>query len=169
MPLRRRRGRRAIVLGVAAGALLAIAVIRSAAVTAGPASTLVVETPGGLHVMSVALPPDGAFTLRYRNSLYGTPAAEDFVVTNGAIRLVGLRAEQLAVLEEYYAISSPARRDPTGGDWWAEPAHRPVIDSLQLAATDLGQRTLIVAGASPVELWRLVDDAAPHLVLRVDR
>jgi hypothetical protein len=169
MGLRRRRRGRAIVLSVAAGALLSITLIGSAAVPAGPVSSLLVETPGGRIVASVALPPDGAFTLRYRNSLYGTPAAEDFVVTDGAIHLVGLRAEQLAVLEEYYAISSPARRDPAGGDWWAEPAHRPVIQALQLAATDLGERTLHVSGATPVELWRLVDDGAPHLVLRAGR
>lgn len=41
--------------------------------------------------------------------------------------------------------------------------------ALLVAATDLGERTLLVDGASPLELWRLVDDAQPTVRIELDR
>jgi hypothetical protein len=40
------------------------------------------------------------------------------------------------------------------------------IETLIVAGTDLGQRTLLVDGAAPVALWRLVDDRSPSVELR---
>src|SRR5919106_1044322 len=122
-------------------------------------ATLRVSLPDGTLLTAAPLPPDGSFALRYRNSIYGTLAEERFVVTDdGELRLVELAAEQLAVLEEYYAITVPARRSPGRMGWTAPPAHVPVISELRIAATDHGQRTLLVAGAAPLQLWRLVED-----------
>jgi hypothetical protein len=124
----------------------------------------------GTTLATVPLPEDGAFALRYRNSLYGTLAEERFVVTDeGELRLVELAADQLAVLEEYYAITTPAR--PTDGRcaWTAEPAHVPVITELRIAATDRGGRTLLVEGQPALDLTGFVDDAAPTVILELDR
>jgi hypothetical protein len=121
---------------------------------------------------TVPLAADRAFSLRYRNSLYGTLAEERFIVTgDGQLRLVELAADQLAVLEEYYAIRAPARRDAGAGGraWSADPAHVPVIAELRVAATDRGERTLLVAGQSPVDLTRFVTDAAPTVIVELDR
>jgi hypothetical protein len=152
-------------------ALLAISV--SALLLAGtvaadaPArSALQLTLPDGTTLATVPLPPDGSFALRYRNSLYGTLAEERFVLTDGGeLRLVELAAEQLAVLEEYYAITDPARPAHQGDGWTATPAHVPVITQLRVAATDLGERTLLVHGHTPIELWRFVEDHDPSVLL----
>jgi hypothetical protein len=161
------RGRSTALAIVAASLVLALAAA-SAIARSGP--TLEVSLPDGQLLARVTLPADGSFGLRYRNSLYGTLAEERFVVTDdGRIRLVSLAAEQLAVLEEYYAITQAAR-PATGADrlaWEARPAHVPTPDQLRVAATDRGERTLVVDGAPALALWRLVDDAAPTVVLEV--
>ena len=142
----------------------------SVAADGSSVATLRVSLPDGTLLTAAPLPPDGSFVLRYRNSLYGTLAEEHFVVTgSGELRLVELAAEQLAVLEEYYAITTPAQRGPGRMNWTALPAHVPVIRELQIAATDHGQRTLLVAGAPPLELWRLVEDGDPTVILELDR
>jgi hypothetical protein len=131
--------------------------------------SLRVGLPDGTTLATVPLPADGSFALRYRNSLYGTLAEERFVVTDrGELRVVELAADQLAVLEEYYAITTPARRDPDGIGWTAPPAHVPVIIELRIAATDLGERTLLVAGQPAIELWRFVEDGDPTVILELD-
>lgn len=160
------RGRSTALAIVAAGLVLVLAAA-SAIARSGP--TLEVLLPGGQLLARVTLPGDGAFALRYRNSLYGTLAEERFVADGGRIRLVSLAAEQLAVLEEYYAITERAR-PAAGGEglgWEAAPAHVPTPDQLRVAATDRGERTLIVDGAPALALWRLVGDASPTVVLRV--
>lgn len=165
--LSRWRGRRAVLAIVAAAVLLGAA----AAVALGGGSSPAVRVllPDGRVVARVPLPDGGTFALRYRNSLYGTLAEERFTVTaDGRIRLAGLEAEQLAVLEEYYAVDSPARPAP-GLGWMALPARTPVERVLRVAATDLGERTLLVDGTEPLELWRLVDDASPTVLLEVER
>jgi hypothetical protein len=163
-----RRWRRqsfAVALSVGCGLMLA-----SATTGTGPASDLrlLVALPDGTTLASVGLPADASFALRYRNSLYGTLAEERFVVTgDGELRLVELAADQLAVLEEYYAIDSPARAVAGARGWEATPAHVPVITQLRIAATDRGERTLLVEGAPPLELFRLVDDTEPTVVLEL--
>lgn len=111
------------------------------------------------------------FALRYRNSLYGSLAEERFSVRDGRMTLRELAADQLAVLEEYYAISRPASRAAPGDArrWTAAPGIHVEERRLRVAATDLGERTLIVDGSQPLDLWRLVDDVEPIVVLAVDR
>lgn len=151
---------------------LAIIVLAAASITlrtstvdaSGP--RLVLSGPDGSVLTQVGV-PDGRFTLQYRNSLYGTLAQEHYVLRpDGAIVLVGLAAEQLAVLEEYYAIEEPARASYEGSmRWTAEPAREVVIDELVVAATDRGERELLVADAEPILLTALVDDRRPSLTL----
>ena len=148
------------------------ALLASAAIgAANPAErALRVTLPDGTTLARVSLPADGSFTLRYRNSLYGTLAEERFVATaGGELRLVELAADQLAVLEEYYAIDEPAHREVGSRTFAAQPAHVPFIERLQIAATDRGERTLLVDGHPPVELWRLVEDGDPSVLLELDR
>jgi hypothetical protein len=161
---RRWRGRAVLATGLATAVLGAATAILAA--DAPP--TLRVTSPEGELLASVPLPPDGMLTLRYRNSLYGTLAEERFVVTgDGQLQLVGLAAEQLAVLEEYYAIDEPATAAPAPMHWQAQPANDVLVRELRIAATDLGERTILVAGAAPIELWTLVDDHEPTIVLAV--
>ena len=112
------------------------------------------------------------FAVRYRNSLYGTLAEERYRVgADGRFRLVELAADQLAVLEEYYAVpGAPWRGDSRDRrDWIAEPdPQRPAAFSrLSIAATDLGRRTILVPGHPPLPLWRLVSDN-PTVVLQIE-
>jgi len=160
------RGRRAglaiIVIAIAGGAS---AVVATEATGSG---YLTVTDAGGTTIARVALPHDGSFALRYRNSLYGTAAEERFRVEHGDLVLISLAAEELAVLEEYYAIRSPAVRDE-GGDllWRASPADDVRLPELRVAATDLGRRTLIVSDTPPIRLWELVEDRAPTVRISV--
>ena len=158
--------------GLTIAAALVVLLGAGAADAGGRAPALVVRGSDGTALARIELPPDGGFALRYRNSLYGSLVEERFVVTaDGRLRLVGLAADELAVLEEYYAIDRPAFRPPLGVPraWQAEPPVTVEEDAILIAATDLGERTLLVDGAPPLELWRLVDDAAPSVWLEVDR
>jgi hypothetical protein len=157
-------------------ALAALAVGAGAVGTARSGETgrdrraVVVTDAGGDVLARVALPAD-RFAVRYRNSLYGTLAEERYTVASGRFTLHELAADQLAVLEEYYAVPGPPRPAPEG-DRRAfvaapHPERSPTFDELSIAATDLGERTLLVPGSDPVELWRLVDDE-PTVVLQVD-
>jgi len=147
---------------VALGVLLTAASLAGA--DHGPRTTLEVRDGAGAVLERRALGADGVFSLRYRNSLYGTQAEERFVATGSRFELRELAARQLAVLEEYYAVSERSTRDSRG--WWrASPAYELELESLTVAATDLGRRTLIIEGQAPLELWRLVDDGAPSVVL----
>jgi hypothetical protein len=166
----RRRGWRAGLAAVlAVGVVLAVAVLASAVLDrARPALT--VRDADGALLARVPLSAGQGFALRYRNSLYGTLAEERFVVAaQGQLRLVELAADQLAVLEEYYAVTEPAMRAPRGSRraWVATPARTVELPELTIAATDLGERTLLVPGRSPLPLWRLVE-ADPTVVLQVE-
>jgi hypothetical protein len=135
--------------------------------TRGPA--LAVRDADGALLARIPLGTGQGFALRYRNSLYGTLAEERFVVAEqGRMRLVELAADQLAVLEEYYAVTQ-AQRTPQGSRraWVAGPATAVELDELSIAATDLGERTLLVDGRAPLPLWRLVEED-PTVVLRVE-
>jgi hypothetical protein len=157
-------------LTIAAGIVV---LLGAGAVLAGSQGReLVVRGFDGSELARVELPSHGRFTLRYRNSVYGSLVEERFVVTTeGRLRLVGLAADELAVLEEYYAVDRPAVRQPAGSStaWEAEPSLTVEQEAILIAATDLGERTLLVDGASPLELWRLVDDAAPSVWLGLER
>ncbi len=117
--------------------------------------------------------PGTSFSVSYRNSLYGTLAEERYAVQpDGTFKLEEIAADQLAVLEEYYAVPdapSPAgESDPR--EWVVEPdpARPAVFERLSIAATDLGQRTLHVPGAPPLELWSLVEDNNPFVELHLE-
>jgi hypothetical protein len=156
-------------LTIAALGLLLLGAAATVAESDGPA--LVARRPDGSTLARVELPADGTFALRYRNSLYGSLVDERFVVTaDGRMRLTRLGADELAVLEEYYAIDRPAAPGAAVAPraWEADPAVGVEEDAILIAATDLGERTLLVDGAPALELWRLVDDAAPSVWLEVD-
>ena len=110
------------------------------------------------------------FVLRYRNSLYRSLAEERFTARDGRLELVSLAADELAVLEEYYQIAGRARRVRNDGlrAWSASPALPVSVSELHIAATDLGQRTLVLPGRADVELWRTVDDHRPTVTLRLE-
>jgi hypothetical protein len=156
--------------GLAVAATFAcLAGIAAVNATAQTTPALVVRDPAGALIARVPLAPGGEFTLRYRNSLYHSLAEERFVVTDaGQLRLVELAADELAVLEEYYAIDQPAVRSDGDRAWTAVPALPVEEATLRIAATDRGQRTLIVEGQPSMELWRFVDDGDPSVLLEVD-
>lgn len=141
-----------------------------AAVADDHGRSVTVREPGGTLLAHIPLPGD-RFALSYRNSIYGTLAEERYrVAPDGSFRVVTLAAEQVAVLEEYYAVPGPARRGPAGPArhaWLAEPGSSVVLDELALAATELGERTLHVPGSPPVALPPLVTND-PTVVLDVE-
>jgi hypothetical protein len=158
---------RGLAAALLAGAVLVAGAVAGTVDSRGPA--LAVRDADGALLARIPLPADQDFALRYRNSLYGTLAEERFVVAErGQMRLVELAADQLAVLEEYYAVRH-AVRAPWGSRraWVAGPATAVELDQLSIAATDLGERTLLVAGRWPLPLWRLVDDD-PTVVLQIE-
>ena len=171
---RRRAGR-----WLAAVVLVVVVLIGAvaAATTAAPAGTdgraVVVRTPDGEVVASVPLTGD-RFAVGYRNSVYTTLAEERYrVLPDGRFTLVELAADQVAVLEEYYAVPGAPRPAPSG-DRRAhvagpDPARPAVFDVLNIAATDLGERTLYVPGAAPVPIWRLVTGEDPTVLLEIER
>lgn len=113
------------------------------------------------------------FAVSYRNSIYETPAEERYrVLPQGRFRLVQLAAAQLAVLEEYYAISSAPRPAPAGDrrQWIVPPDddRSPTFERLSIAATDLGQRTIHVPGEPPLALWKLVGSQHPFVALSIE-
>lgn len=130
---------------------------------------LVVSDAGGAILAKSEL-ADGRFALHYRNSVYGSLAEERFAVAgDGRIFLAGLAAEELAVLGEYYTARKPRLADD--GDalrWEAAPQQTMALEELTVAATDLGERTLLVSGRPPIALWLLVGDSAPGLTLRAE-
>ncbi|MDJ0377319.1 hypothetical protein [Cryobacterium sp. PH31-L1] len=121
-----------------------------------------------------SLPLDGdSFSVSYRNSIYQTMAEERYVVAaDGKYELVEIAADQLAVIEEYYAVPDAPRPSPAG-DRRAyvvepDPLHPAVFEALSIAATDLGERTIHIPGSSPYALWQLVDDDDPYLILEIE-
>jgi len=165
----RAAGPAAGLLLLAVGALVATGVAASRPPNVQP--RLVVIASDGTRLAEMPLRGEGRLTLRYRNSVYRSLAEERFVITSsGELSLEGLAADELAVLDEYYgaldtvpAPAGDARR------YVGAPAYAVVLDELTLAATDLGQRTLLLPGERPLELWQLVTDADPSVTLRVER
>jgi hypothetical protein len=163
----------AVLLGGAAVLVGAGADATTAAPAGGDGPAVVVRTPDGDVLASVPLAGD-RFAVGYRNSVYTTPAEERYrVLADGRFALVELAADQVAVLEEYYAVPG-APRPALPGDRRAhvaepDPARSAVFDVLNIAATDLGERTLYVPGAAPVPIWRLVTGQDPTVLLEIER
>jgi hypothetical protein len=150
-------------------AVLIAGLLGSGCAVADPRPALTVRDGGGALLTRVPLPA-AEFAVSYRNSVYGTVAEERYRVRDGErFGLVELAADQLAVLEEYYAVPGPVRAAP-GGDrrsWVAEPRDHPEFSELAIAATALGERTLHVPGQPPVPLPPLVTDGVT-VVLEIE-
>ena len=166
----RQRGRRTgLAVALLVGVLLAGAIVVGADRDRSPHALTVRNADGDL-MATVPLPDGRGFALRYRNSLYGTLAEERFVAADdGRLRLVELAADQLAVLEEYYEVAEPPVRAPLGSEraWLAQPARAVAVAELAVAATELGERTLLVADRAPLPLRELIG-TDPTVVLRVE-
>lgn len=167
--------RSAIVIA-AFGCLIAFGVVALEPATEqdGASTSQAVVIRGHTGDVLASLPLQGEnFAVSYRNSIYGTLAEERYVLLpNGGYRLVQIAADQLAVLEEYYAVPGPpSHAEPADRRTWVvppDPAHPAVFEELSIAATDLGQRTLHVPGSPPLALWRLVEDNHPFVVLAIE-
>jgi hypothetical protein len=81
--------------------------------------------------------------LRYRHSVYGQPAVEEFAVTPAGLRLVRLASPSVAVLE-YYARPEPIRPAPEGYE--IRVLSGPPVPRLTLLASETGQRTVRFGG-----------------------
>lgn len=167
-------------LAKGAVATLALAGLAVAAIaTAGTATraqaadmAVVIRNQDGDALARIPL-SGGRFSVSYRNSIYGTLAEERYaVLPDGRCRLIEIAADQLAVLEEYYAVPGTPRRAPEADrrKWVVppDPARPTVLDRLSIAATDLGRRTVHVPGEPPLRLWRLVGDDDPFVVLDIE-
>ena len=169
----RRRVRWLAAVVLVSAALLGGVVAATAAPAGSDGPAVVVRTPDGEVLAGVPLTGD-SFAVGYRNSVYTTLAEERYrVLPDGRFALVELAADQVAVLEEYYAVPGTPRPAPTG-DRRAhvaepDPARAAVFDVLNIAATDLGERTLYVPGADPVPIWRLVTGEDPTVLLEIQR
>ncbi|CEA09605.1 hypothetical protein BN1051_02977 [Arthrobacter saudimassiliensis] len=156
-----------VLLGILAAAGLAAAAAQE---PRDPSWTLSISNDDG---ELADLPVDsGSFAVSYRNSIFGTLAEERYEVRpDGSWELVQLAADQLAVLEEYYAVpGAPAAAPEQDRRAWTaapDPARPAVFTHLSIAATDRGQRTVHVEGRPPLPLWTLVDDEAPFVALEL--
>lgn len=160
----------AVVL-TAVAAPLALALAAAAGEPRATGLAVTVRAPGGALLAEVPL-PDRTFAVRYRNSVYHSLAEERYEVQpDGRFEVVQLAADEVAVLEEYYAVPSRPRRAPDSDrrDYLAppDPARPPVFVVLYIAATDLGERTLLVPGQPSVALWRLVEED-PTVILQIE-
>lgn len=174
-PTRRRtlRWPAVVVLGAVAVLVGAGATATTAAPDGDDGRAVVVRTPDGEVVARVPLTGD-RFAVSYRNSVYTTLAEERYrVLPDGRFALVEIAADQVAVLEEYYALPGAPRPAPPGDRRGhvadPDPARPAVFEVLDIAATDLGERTLHVPGAAPVPIWRLVTGDDPTVLLEIER
>jgi hypothetical protein len=160
----RGRGRRLAGLAVV---VLLVGLTAAVAARDGGERWIVVRDGTGAELTRAVLSASGEMAMRYRNSVYESLAEEHFQVDGDHLRLVELRAEELAVLEEYYTALG-ASRSPPLGEWRIAVERPPIALPLRVQATELGQRTLLTE-AGEIELWRLVagrDDTV--IILSVD-
>lgn len=158
------RGRR--LAGLAVVVLLATVTAGAVAMARdGGARWVVVRNGAGTELARAAISPSNAFALRYRNSVYKSLAEEHFQVKGDHLRLVELRADELAVLEEYYIAVGAVRGGPNSSLTWSISVERPPIAlPLRVQATALGERTLLTA-EKEIALWRLVAGRDDTLVI----
>jgi hypothetical protein len=162
---------------VAAGALAALAFAAGAAAARsegsdpslhsgaerGQTPRVVAREQGGGAVADLGLPASGAFALAYRHSYYRKPAVERFrAAADGSFALVAISSPSAAVLDYYEVEGERSRRD----GWWTLRLARPArFESMALAATAVGRRTL-VAGAERAPLYG--SRGARHVTLAVE-
>ena len=131
----------------------------------GSTRYVVVRDAAGSELARAALPPSEGFALRYRNSVYESIAEEHFQVNGDHLRLVELRADELAVLEEYYIAVGAVSGGPNSNLTWSISVERPPIAlPLRVQATALGERTLLTTERE-IALWRLVAGRDDTLVI----
>jgi hypothetical protein len=162
-----------VVLVLAAVLIGAVVAATTAGLAGDDGRAVVVRTPDGEVVARVPLTGD-RFAVSYRNSVYTTLAEERYrVLSDGRFELVELAADQVAVLEEYYAVPGAPRPAPPGDRRHhvaePDPARPAVFDVLNIAATDLGERTLHTPGTDPVPIWRLLTREDPTVLLEIER
>ena len=118
------RGRR--LAGLAVAVLLAGATA-VAAVSAHDDGTrwIVVRDRASVELARAAISSSDGFALRYRNSVYESIAEEQFEIDGGRLHVVELRAEELAVLEEYYTAVGATRSGPSSDLTWRIGVERP--------------------------------------------
>jgi hypothetical protein len=142
-------------------ALLALALV-GLALSGGQSTDVVARGADGATVARVALPASGEFALEYRHSYYRVPARETFrVADDGSFALVAVSSPSEAVLDYYEIEGTRTRR---GGVWTLRPAAPARFDTMALAATAVGRRTL-VAGGRRAALW----GGDVHLRIGVER
>jgi Domain of unknown function (DUF1850) len=131
---------------------------------AGQPARIVARDDTGARVAQLRLPRSGAFALAYRHSYHRRPALERFrAAADGSFRLVAVSSPSAAVLD-YYELEG--RRSRRGG-WWTLRLARPArFESLALAGTALGRRTL-ASGGLRAPLFRR-DGRVLHVRLRVE-
>ncbi|MGQ0609408.1 MAG: hypothetical protein ACT4OQ_13240 [Chloroflexota bacterium] len=162
--MNRWRGRR--LTGLAVIVLLAPAMAGATAMARDDvARWVVVRDRTGAELARAAISSSDGFALRYRNSVYESLAEEQYELAGDELHLVELRADELAVLEEYYAAFGASRSEPGSERTLRISVERaPIALPLRVQATALGERTLLTAGQE-ISLWRLVDDRDDTLVL----
>ena len=122
--------------------LLLAAALAALAVAGGGSPQVVARTAGGETV--AALPVARGFALEYVHSYYRRPARETFRLrAGGGFELVAIASPSEAVLDYYEIAGERSRR---GGWWTLRPARAPRFETLALAATDVGRRTLVAQG-----------------------
>ena len=157
------RGRR--LAGLAAIVLVASAMAGAAAMAReNDTRWIVVRDRAGAELTRAPLPRSNELALRYRNSIYRSIAEEHFQVETDHLDLVELRAEELAVLEEYYTAVGGVRDGSDRSMWIVEVERPPIELPLRIQATALGERTLLTS-EEEVSLWRLVADRDDTLVV----
>ncbi|MDQ3149986.1 MAG: hypothetical protein M3Q38_08715 [Chloroflexota bacterium] len=157
------RGRRPA--GLAAIVLVASAMAGAAAMAReNDTRWIVVRDRAGAELTRAPLPRSNELALRYRNSIYRSIAEEHFQVEADHLDLVELRAEELAVLEEYYTAVGGVRDGSVRSMWSVEVERPPIELPLRIQATALGERTLLTS-EEEVSLWRLVADRDDTLVV----
>ncbi len=157
------RGRRPA--GLAAIVLVASAMAGAAAMAReNDTRWIVVRDRAGAELTRAPLPRSNELALRYRNSIYRSIAEEHFQVEADHLDLVELRAEELAVLEEYYTAVGGVRDESVRSMWSVEVERPPIELPLRIQATALGERTLLTS-EEEVSLWRLVADRDDTLVV----
>ena len=139
-------------------ALVAAALLITAC---GGEPRVVARDDGGAIVAAAPLPADGHIALTYRHSVYGATAEERFRASAGGFVLESVASPSADVID-YYALDGTRTRE--GGTWVMTPSHAARFETMALAATERGRRTL-VAGARRIPLY----GHAVHLRLAVER
>jgi len=122
----------------------AAALIALVALAGCGSERVVARTADGERVAELSLPGSRTFALQYRHSYYRRPARETFrAAADGSFRLVAVSSPSEAVLDYYEIEGERARR----GGWWTLRLARPArFETLPLAATPVGRRTLVAGG-----------------------